>query len=108
MLSYAVQSDPQPSISGAERRKEIRHRVELRAALRFQDRELPAQIGELSMSGALVFLKDPPPTGSDVELIIEDANPIAAKIMHSGQYFCGLALANQKHRDLFLKWIPRS
>ena len=94
------------SASGAERRKERRYQVEKHGELRFDGKAVPVQIADLSASGALLMIQDPPPAGSVVELWIDDFGVVDVEVVHSGKTFCGLALANPAaDRDDLLEWL---
>jgi hypothetical protein len=92
--------------SGAERRKERRYQVEMHGELRFDGKAVPVQIADLSASGALLMMQDPPPAGSVVDLWIDDFGVVEVEVVHSGKTFCGLALANPAaDRDDLLEWL---
>src|SRR5882672_4848016 len=89
-----------------ERRKEKRLDAHLKGRLRFAARTFAMEIGDLSRSGALVLVKDPPPPGALAELWIEDYGPIAIQVMHSGVYFCGVAFDEAAtHCSRLLGWL---
>ncbi len=105
-----VSSGPLPGdhqgADGPDRRKEPRFEVELRGELRYDAAAFAVQIADISASGALVFMEDPPPAGSKAELWIEDFGVLPIQIMHSGEYFCGVAITNPvRHRDRLLDWL---
>jgi CheY-like chemotaxis protein len=90
----------------AESRKERRYAVELHGEFRFDGKSVPARIAELSPSGALLMMSDPPPSGAMAELWIEDFGALAVEVMHSGDTFCGLALAKPaEQRDKLIEWL---
>jgi hypothetical protein len=90
----------------AERRKERRYQVELRGELRVDGNAIPVQIADLSASGALLIMQDPPPAGDLVDLWIEDFRTITLEVVHASGSYCGLALANPaKDRDDLLEWL---
>ncbi len=91
---------------GADRRRERRYEVELHGELRYDGAAFAVQIADISGSGALVFMEDPPEAGSEAELWIEDFGVIPIEIMHAGEHFCGIAIVNPaKHRDRLLDWL---
>lgn len=97
---------PKPTPSGSERRKERRYEVQLKGELRFEDGVVPVQIADLSGSGALVFIENPPPAGSEADLWIENFGEVAIEIMHAGESFCGLAFVRPDLcRDRLLEWL---
>ena len=88
------------------RRREIRHEVHLKGKLCFGDTVLPAEIGDLSMGGALVLVKGAPLAGATAELWIEDDGPIVIEVRHSGAYFCGVAFVEPAaHRLSLQRWL---
>jgi len=96
----------QHGADGPDRRKEPRFEVELRGELRYDAAAFAVQIADISASGALVFMEDPPPAGSKAELWIEDVGVLPIQIMHSGEYFCGVAITNPvQYRDRLLDWL---
>src|SRR3954471_7524905 len=105
-----MQSGTTPPDSGAghpsDRRKERRYEVELHGELRIEDSCYEVQIADISGSGALVFMEDPPEAGSTAELWIEDFGIVPIEIMHAGEHFCGVAITSPaKYRDELLTWL---
>jgi hypothetical protein len=95
-----------PAQHGSRRRKERRQQVQLRGKLRCGGRTYPVQIGDLSLSGAFVLVKEAPKAGTNAELWIENHGPIAVEIRHSGDYFCGVEFANPlEHRNVVWGWL---
>jgi hypothetical protein len=95
-----------PSSLGHERRKERRYEVALQGELQFDGNTVPVEIADLSASGALLMLPSPPPVGSVVDLLIPDFGAIAMEVVHAGETFCGLALANPaEDRDQLFDWL---
>ena|ERR1700704_1497885 len=89
-----------------DRRKDPRFEVELHGELRYDVAAFAVQIADISGSGALIFMEDPPPAGSSAELWIEDFGILPIQIMHSGEYFCGVAITNPvRYRDRLLDWL---
>jgi hypothetical protein len=89
-----------------ERRKEVRHTVHLIGRMRHGNKTFPLEVGDLSSSGALILMKDPPPAGTPAELWIEDYGPIAIQIMHGGAYFCGISFNEPaQHRLRLQHWL---
>jgi PilZ domain len=92
--------------NAADRRKDRRFEVELHGELRYSAAAFAVQIADISASGALVFMEDPPPPGSKAELWIEDFGILPIEIMHSGEYFCGVAITDPVlYRDRLLDWL---
>jgi len=104
-----MQSGSMPPDRGgppSERRKERRYEVELHGELRIDGACYAVQIADISGSGALVFMEDPPEAGSTAELWIEDFGTLPVEIMHAGEHFCGIAISNAaKYRDQLLTWL---
>jgi len=100
---------PPPDSQGAnpsDRRKERRYEVELHGELRYEGAAVAVQIADISGSGALVFMEDPPPAGTEAQLWIEDFGIIPIEIMHAGEHFCGVAISNPaRYRDRLLDWL---
>ncbi len=100
---------PPPDSQGAnssDRRKERRYEVELHGELRYEGAAVAVQIADISGSGALVFMEDPPPAGTEAELWIEDFGILPIEIMHAGEHFCGVAISNPaRYRDRLLDWL---
>jgi hypothetical protein len=89
-----------------DRRKEERHTVHLLGRLRYGEKSVPLEVGDLSGSGALILMKDPPPTGTAAELWIEDYGPMAIQIVHRGAYFCGISFNHPaEHRVKLQHWL---
>lgn len=104
-----MHSESLPSDKGAkasERRKERRYEVQLRGELRQDGSCYAVQIADVSGSGALVFMANPPEAGTEAELWIEDFGILQIEIMHAGEHFCGVAILNPaQHRDQLLSWL---
>src|SRR3954471_9508621 len=102
-----MQSEPLPPDStetrGIERRKEVRYDVELHGELRHGGKVFAVQIADISGSGALVLMTNPPKAGSEAELWIQDFGTVPIKIMHAGEHFCGVSITDPaKYRDRLL------
>ena len=105
MSSGSLPPDSQGA-NPADRRKDRRYQVELHGELRYDGAAFAVQIADVSASGALVFMEDPPPAGSEAELWIEDFGMLPIEIMHAGEHFCGVAISNPaRHRDRLLEWL---
>jgi PilZ domain len=104
-----MQSGSVPSDKGtgaSERRKERRYEVQLRGELRHDGSCYAVHIADVSGSGALVFMENPPEAGIEAELWIEDFGILPIEIMHAGEHFCGVAIMNPaQHRDQLLSWL---
>jgi hypothetical protein len=95
-----------PAPSGTERRKEPRYDVELRGELHHGGASFSVLIADISGSGALVFMEKPPQPESDAQLSIEDFGVVPIRIVHVGQFFCGVAIAQpEQHRARLLEWL---
>lgn len=91
---------------GSEQRREKRYKVNLWGEIRFDDGVLPVRIGDLSASGALLYLDAPPPRGIMVNLFIQDFGEIEVEIMHAGEGFCGVAMRNPAaHRVRLMEFL---
>lgn len=92
--------------NGAEQRRERRYKVDLWGEIRFEDGAIPVRIGDLSASGAFLYLDNPPPRGCVVTLYIQDYGEIEMEIMHATDKFCGVAMKNPaEHRGPLLEWL---
>jgi PilZ domain len=91
-LSHHTDWDVSAALSGrgAERRTEQRFEVTLRGELHFDKKVVPVEIGDVSTSGAFVFVEDPPSIGCEVTLRIENFGTVEMIVMHVGKHFCGL------------------
>src|SRR3954463_6680796 len=104
-MSSGSGPDPQEA-NPADRRKERRYEVKLHGELRYDGAAFAVEIADVSGSGALVFMEDPPPAGSEAELWIDDFGILPIEIMHSGEDFCGVAIANPaRYRDRLIQWL---
>jgi PilZ domain-containing protein len=89
-----------------DRRRERRHGVKLAGKLVAGANTMRVEIGDLSISGALILVRGAPPAGSACDLWIEDYGPVAIQIMHAGGYFCGVAFTDPTaHRLRLRAWI---
>ena len=75
-----------------EQRQEERHVVDIHGELRSANAVFPVDIVGLSNSGALVLIEMPPQAGEDATLWIEDFGTIPVKVIHAGEFSCGLAV----------------
>jgi len=90
----------------SERRKDPRYDVELYGELRHFGEVFSVLIADISGSGALVFMEKPPRPGSDAQLWIEDFGVLPIRVVHIGEYFCGVAFSQpEQHRDRLLNWL---
>jgi hypothetical protein len=98
-----------PDLQGAsapDRRRDRRFEVELHGELRYDAAAFAVQIADISGSGALFFMENPPPAGGRAELWIEDFGILPIQIMRAGEYFGGVAITNPpRYRDRFLDWL---
>lgn len=89
-----------------DRRKEVRHTVNLIGKLSYGEKSFPLEVGDLSVSGALILMKDPPAAGTAADLWIEGYGPIAIQIVHGGAYFCGISFNDPaEHRLKLQHWL---
>src|SRR4051812_19572875 len=92
--------------SAADRRRGRRYQVELNGELRSSERTVSVRIIELSASGALLVLAEPPSDGSVVDLWIQDFRAIRMQVVHSSGNYCGLTLVNPAmDRNDLLDWL---
>jgi hypothetical protein len=96
----------QPTAGGAERRREKRYEVQLRGEMGVDGEVLPVTVGDLSGSGALVMMANPPDQGIIADLWIAGFGDVEIKIMFSGDGMCGVMFTRPaEHRDRLLKWL---
>jgi hypothetical protein len=51
-------------------------------------------------------MEKPPQPGSDAQLWIEGFGVVPIRIVHVGQYFCGVSIAqSDQHRARLLDWL---
>jgi PilZ domain-containing protein len=94
------------AVSGAERRREKRYEVQLRGEMGVEGEIRPVSIGDLSGSGALVMMTDPPDQGTVADLWIAGFGDVEIKIMFCGEDMCGVMFTRPaEHRDRLLKWL---
>ena len=92
--------------SGAERRREERFEVKLPGDLGVDGEIIPVTIGDLSGSGALLVLDNPPDEGTVADLWISGFGDLEIKIMFSGDGVAGVMFTHPaEHRDRLLKWL---
>jgi hypothetical protein len=96
----------QQAASGAERRREKRYEVQLRGEMGVDGEVLPVTVGDLSGSGALVMMAEPPDQGTIADLWIAGFGDVEIKIMFCGDGMCGVMFTRPaEHRDRLLKWL---
>jgi hypothetical protein len=94
--------------SGAERRREQRYEVKLQGDLGVDGEILPVTIGDLSGSGAMLVIDNPPEEGTIADLWISGFGDLEIKIMFSGDGVCGVMFTHPaEHRDRLLKWLTQ-
>lgn len=99
-------TDSSQPLRGAERRREKRYEVQLDGQLGVEGEVIPVSIGDLSGSGALVYLPNPPAEGIVGDLWINGFGDLEVKIVFSGDGLCGLMFTRPaEHRDRLLKWL---
>ena len=94
---------------GKERRAEQRHDAIIRAHI-FSDggQPQPVRIGDITGSGAMVIVSNPPEEGEKIELQIEGFGNLKATVAYSGDGVCGVMFMNAiQHRDRLLQWIKQ-
>jgi len=94
--------------SGAERRREERFEVKLPGDLGVDGEIIPVTIGDLSGSGALLVLDNPPDEGTVADLWISGFGDLEIKIMFAGDGVAGVMFTHPaEHRDRLLKWLTK-
>jgi hypothetical protein len=92
--------------SGAERRREQRFEVKIPGDLGVDGEIIPVTIGDLSGSGALLVLDNPPEEGTIADLWISGFGDLEIKVMFSGDGVAGVMFTHPaEHRDRLLKWL---
>jgi hypothetical protein len=92
--------------SGAERRREERYEVNLKGDLGVDGEVVPVTIGDLSGSGALLVISNPPEEGTIADLWIAGFGDLEIKVMFSGDGVAGVMFTHPaEHRDRLLKWL---
>lgn len=95
-----------PQLQGAERRREKRYEVDLPGQLGVDGEVFPVTIADLSASGALIYLPNPPTEGNICDMWITGFGDVEVKIVFSGDGLCGLMFTRPaEHRDRLLKWL---
>ncbi len=92
---------------GADRRLEQRYGVTLEAELAHAGRVVCVEVGDVSGSGALVVMENPPPPGARVVLSFEDFGAIDMIVMHAGKHYCGLCRLDPSPADGLVDWAHR-
>ena len=93
---------------GAERRHEKRYEIRLCGELGVDGEIVPVTIGDLSGSGALVVIANPPDEGTLADLWIAGFGDVEIKVMFSGDGVCGVMFTRPaEHRDRLLKWLTQ-
>lgn len=91
---------------GAERRREKRHEIQLKGELGWNGKIVQVTIGDLSGSGAMIVVANPPEEGTLADLWIADFGDVEIKVMFSGDGVCGVMFTRPaEHRDRLLKWL---
>lgn len=91
---------------GAERRREKRYEVQLNGEMGVNGDIHPVSIGDISGSGALVMMQQPPEQGEIADLWIAGFGDLEIKVMFSGDGICGVMFTHPaEHRDRLLKWL---
>jgi hypothetical protein len=99
---------PKSEASGAERRREQRFEVNLKGDLGVDGEVIPVTIGDLSGSGALLVIGNPPEEGAMADLWIDGFGDLEVKIMFSGDGVAGVMFTHPaEHRDRLLKWLTK-
>ena len=91
---------------GAERRREKRYQVRLSGALGVDGKPIFVQIDDLSVSGALLSISTPPPTGTKADLWISNFGDVEVEVVYASDKCCGVSFTNPAPiRDRLLNWL---
>jgi hypothetical protein len=98
--------DSTHNIRGAERRREKRYEVKLGGQLGMNGEVVDVQIGDISASGALLLMTNPPDVGEVGDLWITGFGDLEIQIMFSGETMCGVVFTHPAEcRDRLLLWL---
>jgi hypothetical protein len=99
---------PSTDVSSDERRRDTRFEVQLHGELGVDGEIIPVIIGDLSGTGALINMKNPPGEGTIGDLWIVGFGDLEIKVMFSGDGVCGVMFIHPvQHRDRLLKWLMK-
>jgi hypothetical protein len=99
-------SDSTHNIRGAERRREKRYEVKLAGQLGVDGKVVDVTIGDLSASGALLLMSNPPEVGEVADLWIVGFGDLEIQVMFSGETMCGVVFTHPAAcRDRLLHWL---
>jgi hypothetical protein len=89
-----------------ERRKERRYQVKLRGELRAGGNAVAVEITELSASGVLLAMEQPPAVGQAAQLLIKGFGTLDLTVVHSAPGVSGLVLSRPaEQRDKLMEWL---
>jgi hypothetical protein len=92
--------------SGAERRREKRYEVQLDGQLGVEGNVISVRIGDISASGALLLMAEPPLEGTIGDLWIAGFGDLEIEVAYCGNGMCGVMFAHPALcRDRLLKWL---
>jgi hypothetical protein len=106
MVSNPATQTPVSQAGGAERRREKRYEVQLKGEMGVNGEIRSVTIGDLSGSGAMVMMQQPPEQGEIADLWIAGFGDLEVKVMFCGDGMCGVMFTHPaEHRDRLLKWL---
>jgi hypothetical protein len=107
-MTVSPTKDSTPQLRGAERRREKRYEVQLRGELGVDGEIIAVTIADLSASGAMLVLADPPEQGTVADLWITGFGDVEIKVMFCGDGVAGVMFTHPaEHRDRLLKWLTQ-
>jgi hypothetical protein len=107
-MAVSPSEDPTLQLRGAERRREKRYEVQLKGELGVDGEIVPVAIADLSASGAMLVIADPPEQGTVADLWISGFGDVEIKVMFCGDGVAGVMFTHPaQHRDRLLKWLTQ-
>ena len=101
-------SPEKPVPTGAERRKEKRYQVQLDGQLGVAGEIVSVRLADISASGALLLLPNPPAQGIIGDLWIAGFGDLEVEIAYSGDGMCGVMFTHPAAcRDRLLHWLSQ-
>jgi hypothetical protein len=101
-----IHSEQKAVSGGAERRREKRYEVQLDGQLGIEGNVIAVRIGDVSASGALLLMAEPPQEGTLGDLWISGFGDMEIEVAYCGNGMCGVMFTHPAlHRDKLLKWL---